>query len=203
MRKDIRKHHDAERAEARRNQVLDAAAECFRRKGFHGASMAEISKLAGMSAGHIYNYFASKDEIIFGIVDRNTQDILQRMQDVASGGLDAYDALMERLPTTIEENTDLEHVALMLEVSSEAARDPSVRERLHAADKMLSARLEELLSSSQKIASFQADPQRRTRVEMLISLFEGIRQRALNNPELDRQALQEPMRKAIAAILTQ
>ncbi|GAB4063835.1 TetR/AcrR family transcriptional regulator [Uliginosibacterium sediminicola] len=202
MSKEIRKHHDPERAEARRNQVLDAAAECFRHKGFHGASMAEISKLAGMSAGHIYNYFASKDEIIFGIVDRNTQDILQRMQDVASGGRDAYDALIERLPITIEENTDLEHVALMLEVSSEAARNASVRERLHAADKVLSARLEELLSSSKKIPAFQADPQRHARVDMLISLFEGIRHRALHNPELDRQALLESMRKVIAAILT-
>ena len=44
---------ESERAVLRRNQVLDAAAICFRNHGFHGASMAQISKTAGMSPGHI------------------------------------------------------------------------------------------------------------------------------------------------------
>ena len=46
-------HVPTDRALARRQQVLDAAAECFRRRGFHGASMAEIAKTAGMSAAVI------------------------------------------------------------------------------------------------------------------------------------------------------
>ena len=45
--------HEQPRAEARKTQVLNAATECFRRQGFHGASMAQISKAAGMSVGHI------------------------------------------------------------------------------------------------------------------------------------------------------
>ena len=44
---------DRQRAGKRCEQVLDAAAACFRRRGFHGASMAEISREAGMSVGHI------------------------------------------------------------------------------------------------------------------------------------------------------
>ena len=41
------------RADVRRQQILSAAARCFREKGFHGASISQISKAAGMSAGHI------------------------------------------------------------------------------------------------------------------------------------------------------
>ena len=59
---------ESQRAEVRRQQVLDAAAQCFRASGFHGASMAEIARTAGMSPGHIYNLFANKDDIISAIV---------------------------------------------------------------------------------------------------------------------------------------
>ena len=59
---------DAPRGTARRQQILNAAAQCFREHGFHGASIAQISKTAGMSAGHIYHYFENKEAIIAAIV---------------------------------------------------------------------------------------------------------------------------------------
>src|SRR3546814_8434618 len=60
----VDKASSAERGEQRRRQILMAAADCFERRGFHGSSMAEISKVAGMSVGHIYHNFANKDAII-------------------------------------------------------------------------------------------------------------------------------------------
>lgn len=39
--------------ETRRQQILDAACERVRQSGFHGASMAEIAKAAGLSVGQI------------------------------------------------------------------------------------------------------------------------------------------------------
>ena len=67
-----KRHTDPALAQARREQVLCAAADCFRRKGYHGAGMAEISRTAGMSAGHIYNYFESKEAIIESIFYKNS-----------------------------------------------------------------------------------------------------------------------------------
>ena len=49
--------------EARRNQILDAAAAVFAEKGFHRATTKEIAKTAGVSEGTIYNYFASKADL--------------------------------------------------------------------------------------------------------------------------------------------
>ena len=53
--------------ESRREQILIAAWKCFSRKGFHSTSMADVIKEAGLSAGAVYLYFRSKDEIIVAV----------------------------------------------------------------------------------------------------------------------------------------
>jgi AcrR family transcriptional regulator len=56
--------------EARRQQILDAAIECFSRQGFHPTTMQDIIKESGLSSGAIYTYFASKEALIEAIADR-------------------------------------------------------------------------------------------------------------------------------------
>ena len=56
--------------EARRNQILDAAATVFAAKGFHRATTKEIARTAGVSEGTIYNYFANKSDLLIGIMTR-------------------------------------------------------------------------------------------------------------------------------------
>jgi AcrR family transcriptional regulator len=56
--------------EARRNQILDAAASIFAEKGFHPATTKEIASAAGVSEGTIYNYFANKADLLIGIMTR-------------------------------------------------------------------------------------------------------------------------------------
>lgn len=53
---------------ARRRQILDAAAACFARDGFHRTSMQDIVRESGVSAGLVYRYFAGKDDVIAAIV---------------------------------------------------------------------------------------------------------------------------------------
>ena len=56
--------------EARRNQILDAAATVFAEKGFHQATTKQISKAAGVSEGTIYNYFDTKFDLLIGLMSR-------------------------------------------------------------------------------------------------------------------------------------
>lgn len=47
-----------------REQILSAAASCFRERGIKATTMQEIAKRAGISVGNFYNYFDGKDAII-------------------------------------------------------------------------------------------------------------------------------------------
>ncbi len=62
---------------ARKNQILDAAATVFAEKGFHPTTTRDIAKLAGISEGTIYNYFATKPALLLGIFERMRETILQ------------------------------------------------------------------------------------------------------------------------------
>ncbi len=48
----------------RREAILEAAAHLYARRGFQGASIADLAKAAGTSKSLIYHYFPSKDDIL-------------------------------------------------------------------------------------------------------------------------------------------
>jgi AcrR family transcriptional regulator len=52
---------------ARREQIVKAAEKVFAEKGFHEATISEIAREAGLSEPTLYEYFSSKEEILFNI----------------------------------------------------------------------------------------------------------------------------------------
>ena len=59
----------------RREQILGAAMICFAKRGFHQASMHDISAEAGISVGLIYRYFENKDDVISAMAERHKKQI--------------------------------------------------------------------------------------------------------------------------------
>jgi AcrR family transcriptional regulator len=55
---------------ARRTQILDAATRVFADKGFNRATIRDVAQAAGVADGTIYNYFANKTDLLFGLLDR-------------------------------------------------------------------------------------------------------------------------------------
>lgn len=59
------------RAEARPDEVLDAALELFMEKGFAATRVDDIAKRAGLSKGAVYLYFPSKEAVLEALVRRS------------------------------------------------------------------------------------------------------------------------------------
>lgn len=53
-----------------RDDILDAAAQVFRQKGFHGASMSDIAAALDVQKPSLYHHVASKQEILLALLDR-------------------------------------------------------------------------------------------------------------------------------------
>ncbi|MBI2942681.1 MAG: TetR/AcrR family transcriptional regulator [Candidatus Wallbacteria bacterium] len=75
------------RSEARRADILKAAARAFRRHGYHEASLDQIAEELMLSKGSVYYYFESKEAILFALHDHS---------------LDAAQALLDRVRASVE-----------------------------------------------------------------------------------------------------
>ena len=116
---------NAEHLERRRREILCAARACFVRNGFHQTSMRDVLAESRLSAGAVYRYFPTKDDMVLAIARENLRDVVAALvtvvgrEDATLG--DAVAAALERLAS--KENAD-ELASLAVQVWSEALCNP-------------------------------------------------------------------------------
>ena len=70
------------KTELKREAILRSAAAAFRRKGYHGTSMEDISEQLLMTKGSLYYYFKDKEQILFACHDFSLDRVLEKMRTV-------------------------------------------------------------------------------------------------------------------------
>lgn len=111
---------------ARRENILDAALRCFARGGFHATTMQDICKEAAVSPGAVYVYFASKEDLIAGLCERDRSEFAERFSIVSSAPdfLDALRQIGEHY--FVDESPDRQR--FVIEMGIEATRNPRIAE---------------------------------------------------------------------------
>ena len=186
--------------EARRQQILDAACDCVRQAGFHGASMAEIAKAAGLSVGQIYRYFENKEAIIAAIVAQDLAEMREKFAEMESRPGDLVDVMTGHLPEAVDKCFDLRRAALTLEVLAEASRNPKVAAILQAADQQERVYAQAMLDRSRRPE--WSDAEFEARCEAVGLLFDGMIIRAVNHPDTDREPLARVLMATIRQLLS-
>ena len=181
-------------AEIRRRQILDAAGACFARRGFHAASMAEIARTFGMSAGHIYNFFASKEAIIEALVERDLEaalDEIEKLRDAAEIGQAMVAGVADGVQKTVA------HSSLALEIVAEAARNPGIAATVRAMDAAVRARLKEVIGAIHPDAARDDERALEAKIELMLAIFDGLTVRVVRNPEFDREGVIREMQTMV------
>jgi AcrR family transcriptional regulator len=66
-----------EMREEKKSLIMDVAIFLFAKDGYHGTSISNIAKHAGISKGLMYNYFESKEDLLSSIIERSVTEISQ------------------------------------------------------------------------------------------------------------------------------
>ena len=170
--------------ELRRQQIVDAAAACFTRAGFHQTTMQDICAEADLSPGAVYRYFRSKEEIIQAMCLRGHEEDSDVIREVMSRGTTRE--IMEELTHIFFEGAESRELcALSIELLGESRRDPvileSVREGMHS----IFAALEDLVRRAQERGEMspEMDPVAMSRVMM--GLYQGLIWQKVIEPDID------------------
>lgn len=98
-----------------RDDILDTAAQVFRRKGFHGASMADIAEALDVQKASLYHHVKSKQEILLALLDRALSMLIDHIAEISSQTLPPDEKLRQMIRgylSALSENADLTAVLL-------------------------------------------------------------------------------------------
>jgi AcrR family transcriptional regulator len=109
----------------RRTQILEAAISCFAKRGFHQASMHDISAEAGISVGLIYRYFANKEAVIAAMAERHKHEI-QELLERAERAPSLFESLEILFTAHCCENSPKVLSAFVVDLYAEASRNPQI-----------------------------------------------------------------------------
>ncbi|MCF4099531.1 TetR/AcrR family transcriptional regulator [Maritalea mediterranea] len=172
----------------RKAEILQGARACFIDKGIHQTSMQDICQRSQISPGALYRYFPSKQSIIEAIAAGEQQSNAELI-DHLRAARDPVAALSDALPDLLDHILDHDFARLMVEISSEASRNPAVYKPFAAIDQQFRTDLTNIFAARHKFGPFGSADQTAQQVFVLLSLIDGLVARAANNDLPPRKQL--------------
>jgi len=99
-----------------RNEILDASAQIFSQKGYHGTSMQDIAVAVNLQKASLYHHVSSKQEILFDLLNRGLDLLITEVEE-AVGEPGSPDERLRKATcaylSTMTEYQDLSSVLLL------------------------------------------------------------------------------------------
>ena len=142
------KRRGERRRERTRAEILEAARQVFARRGYHDASIAEITELAGIAVGTFYLYFRDKDEAFTTVLEEGFSETREQVKQAVTneGGEHSLEVVVRAIFRHAYSKTDLFRVALM--AGGQFARITRVQD---AIEEVLTAVLVETLTEQEQV----------------------------------------------------
>ena len=139
----------------RREEITAAARDLFSRKGFHGTSVPDIARAAGISTGLIYYVFPSKEDILLACCQEAATLHLTFFAQSAqiANPLHRFDFIVHALYKDLDESS--KRILIMYRDSSTLPRE--TRQGILAMIKNLDQQFLELFEEGQRAGVFRPD----------------------------------------------
>lgn len=146
---------------------------CFADRGYHETSIDEIAAHVGLSKGAIYYHFAGKRDILIGLFEVWSAQLIRRWETISRES-DPLEALLRDAEAAFASAEDLLPFCRgAVELLSHAARDDQMRGRVASLYAVSRSHIAALLSDAQRQGLIgEIDPD--SVATALMAMFEGL-----------------------------
>ncbi len=138
-----------------RTDIIKAAAEIFRAKGYQGSSMQDIADAVGLQKASLYHHVASKQEILVEILDQALDLLIKDMQAVLAADLAPDAQLRQAIRSYVGRMTQEVSLAAVLQLEHRNL-EPRIRARHIARRDRYDALWRELIRRGVEKGAFHA-----------------------------------------------
>ncbi len=172
-------------AEARREQILLAALQCFGEKGYHASTMDDLVRESGLSKGSLYWHFRSKEEVFLALLDSFATEIYGDWDALAEADGDAIETLRQEIQASVDRFSN-QRVFLMAWV--EFLSHPAARERMSEVYRVSRAKLAKIIKAGRRAGTLRPGAPAEQIAAALVAAIEGLFLQWLVDPDFDLRA---------------
>jgi AcrR family transcriptional regulator len=161
---------------ARRDEILDAAEICFAREGFHQSTIRHVIRESGLSAGCIYGYFPTKDDLIQAMGERRHahDDALLAARDKSADPIAALRTVAREFLADLQKEDGLRIRRVGLQLWAEALRSDEVKRQVVSGTRAPIAAITELLRRGQRLGLIDRKLDPPSIARAMVAMFQGL-----------------------------
>lgn len=176
--------HDRRTGDERRQELVLAAYQIIAEQGFEGLRTRTVAARAGVNIATLHYYFASKEDLIRGVVDYIERQFIEQEEEAARRGPTARERLHAELMQALEVKRDRPELqAALHELFLRSLRDPAVREIFGGMDTGWHVAIEHLLHEGIAEGSLRADLDVPATASIVIAFIKGASIQLARQPE--------------------
>ncbi len=159
-----------------RDHLLDAAAQVFAERGFHGASLDEVAAAAGFTKGAVYSNFKNKEDLFLALLERYWARESEALHEALASEVPPESRLYDFVALIRDELTQApgNWPGLYLEFCVYAMRNPAARERLVQLNDAIVDSVADIIESERKRWGIETDEPAKHVAMIIESFFRGV-----------------------------
>lgn len=142
------------RYDARRREVIAAAAKVFAQRGYHATTIEDLIEATGMTRGGLYHYTSGKRELLLSVIDELMEPLLAQAREVVTQPRAPEEHLRRLMRVWLEHVATHRHHMLVFAQERRTLADGSGWDEVRRARKLFEQMLSEVMDRGVREGSF-------------------------------------------------
>jgi AcrR family transcriptional regulator len=176
-----------EHKEERRAQIVAAARTCFARAGFHRTTLQDVFAEANLSAGCVYSYFQSKEDLVLAIAEERHHDERHAIQNASNSRdpIEGLRSIAQRFADNYLKEHGRERRHIAIQTWAEAVQNRAILRAVVAGFEVPKMQIAKLIRRGQALGKLSRMVDAEATARMMIAMFHGFILQKLWEPGFD------------------